>query len=141
MAGRVSPPSPPGSLFKGETPKRTKKKDMGRAPRAHDAQHLEDVRQCPCLKCGIDPAGEAAHIRMTRDGKPITGMGAKPDDKYALPLCHSDHMEQHRVGELAFWREVGIDPLKVAERLYAAPGVEAMRAMCFAAQAIAATEA
>jgi hypothetical protein len=31
-------------------------------------------------------------------------MGMKPDDSCALPLNPREHAEQHRIGELVFWR-------------------------------------
>jgi hypothetical protein len=63
-------------------------------------------------------------------------MGAKPHDKWALPLCRDCHREQHRIGERAFWSIVGINPLLLAERLYAARGdLARMRDIVFAARA------
>lgn len=137
-AGRVSPIAPAGSLLKG----------AGKtvAPRRHassriapprNAAHLALIRRLGCLSCDADPAGEAAHLRMARDGKPVTGIGIKPDDRYALPLCPACHTDgpgaQHKMGEVAFWRGLGIDALVVCQRLYAAsPDVEVMRAVVFA---------
>jgi hypothetical protein len=140
MSYRIAAPAAPGSLFKQPAPVRKKKLDMGRKPRERDEEHLEAIRQCPCLKCGIDPAGEAAHIRISSaaHGKPNAGIGNKPDDKFTLPLCHQDHMEQHALGESSFWADVGIPPLKMAESLYRlSPNTEAMRAACFVARTIA----
>lgn len=137
MASRVPTFAPIGSLFKQQPKPRAKLKSF-RKPREHDGEHLEAIRQCPCIKCGLDPAGEAAHVRMMAPDKPLPGMGAKPDDRWALPLCREDHMEQHRVGERQFWKDVGIDPLVMADRLYrVSPNIEAMRAMVMVAQAIA----
>jgi hypothetical protein len=137
MGSRVPNFAPVGSLLKQPAKPRAKVKGS-RKPREHDDGHLEAIRQCPCIVCGIDPAGEAAHIRMMALGKPLPGMGAKPDDRFVLPLCHQDHTEQHRIGERQFWKDVGIDPLVMAERLYrVSPNTEAMRAMVMVAQAIA----
>lgn len=138
MSTRIAAPAAPGSLFKQPRPERKKKLQMGRKPRQRDSSHLEAIRQCPCVKCGIDPAGEAAHVRITREGKPIAGIGNKPDDAWTTPLCHDHHMEQHSVGEISFWAEVGIDPLKLAAKLYAvSPNTEAMRAVCHLFMAVA----
>lgn len=49
---------------------------------------------------------EAAHVRLSNGG----GMGLKPSDYRAVPLCHHCHAWQHKVGERTFWAEVGIDP-------------------------------
>jgi hypothetical protein len=60
----------------------------------------------------------------------------KPHDKWALPLCQDCHREQHRIGERAFWSIVGIHPLFVCERLYAARGdLVKMRDVIFNARA------
>jgi hypothetical protein len=55
-----------------------------------------------------------AHVRTGTDG----GTGIKPGDRYAVPLCAACHAEQHRVGELAFWSTLRIDPVNVALRLW-----------------------
>lgn len=129
-ATRIAPADSPGSsLFKAPRavkPRRT----IGRNPRQSDAEHLEAIRQCPCLRCGQDPCGEAAHVRMGSHA----GMGRKPDDSATVPLCHGCHMDQHAVGELSFWDVVGIAPLTVAASLWRlSANIEAMRAACFVA--------
>ena len=77
-------------------------------------QHLAFVRQLPCVACGKAPPSEAAHLRTGTDG----GIGVKPGDRYAVPLCITCHAKQHRIGELSFWSALRIDPLSVALRLW-----------------------
>jgi hypothetical protein len=77
-------------------------------------QHLAFVRQLPCVACGKAAPSDAAHVRTGTDG----GVGRKPDDRYAVPLCTACHAKQHRVGELTFWSPLRIDPLSVALRLW-----------------------
>ena len=77
-------------------------------------QHLAFVRQLPCVACGKAAPSEAAHVRTGSDG----GVGMKPGDRYAVPLCTACHARQHRIGELTFWAALRIDPLNVAERLW-----------------------
>ena len=77
-------------------------------------QHLAFVRQLPCVTCGKAAPSEAAHVRAGTDG----GVGMKPSDRYAIPLCTACHAEQHRVGELTFWAALRVDPLNVAFRLW-----------------------
>jgi hypothetical protein len=77
--------------------------------------HLAFVRQLPCVACGKAAPSEAAHVRTGTDG----GVGVKPGDRYAVPLCASCHAKQHRIGELTFWSALRIDPLNVALRLWA----------------------
>jgi len=77
-------------------------------------QHLAFVRQLPCVACGKAAPSEAAHVRTGTDG----GVGVKPGDRYAVPLCTACHAKQHRIGELTFWSALRIDPLNVALRLW-----------------------
>ena len=78
------------------------------------AQHLAFVRQLPCVACGKAAPSDAAHVRTGTDG----GVGMKPGDRYAVPLCTACHEKQHRVGELTFWSALRFDPLNVALRLW-----------------------
>lgn len=133
MASRIANFSPPGSMFKvpaaiRET-QRVKRKDLGRNPRQEDPKHLALIRQCPCLACGHEPC-DAAHVRMASAmfGKKLPGAGAKPDDKWTVPLCREHHELQHKVGELTFWHHLDLSPLPIAQALYAVTGdLEAMR--------------
>ena len=77
-------------------------------------QHLPFVRQLPCVACGKAAPSEPAHVRTGTDG----GVGMKPGDRYAVPLCTACHAKQHRIGELTFWSALRIDPLSVASRLW-----------------------
>lgn len=119
---RLTPPDPPGALLKGLAAAHDRlrlRRSRGRAP-----TYLARIRLLPCLACGLEPCGVAAHVRMQSGahGK-HGGMQAKPEDKWAVPLCSGCHTEdlnsQHRVGEREFWARIGLNPLLVAERLYA----------------------
>ncbi len=97
------------------------------------AQHLAFVRLLTCVACGCRPllGIQAAHVRSGTDG----GIGMKPSDRYAVPLCTGCHGDQHRVGELSFWAELGIDPLDTALRLWTISGdVEAGERAIFRAR-------
>jgi hypothetical protein len=76
--------------------------------------HLAFVRQLSCVACGKAAPSEAAHVRTGAD----SGVGMKPSDRYAVPLCSGCHAKQHRIGELTFWSALRIDPLNVALRLW-----------------------
>lgn len=56
-------------------------------------------------------------------GKRPAGIGEKPSDRWAVPLCADCHLNapdaQHNVGEPAFWKRVGIDPFDLSAKLYA----------------------
>ena len=91
-------------------------------PRLRDPEYLTWLRwqRCAC-GCLRGPPCDAAHLRASslRHNKPITGIGRKPDDKWALPLWHWCHMEQHRHGdEEGWWRERGIDPFALCIETY-----------------------
>jgi hypothetical protein len=57
-------------------------------------------------------------------GKPMSGMGMKPDDKYAVPGCSWCHLDApdsiHKTGDEAkFWARYEIDPFELAAKYYA----------------------
>lgn len=106
-----------------------------------DPIFLSLVRQCPCIRCGMDPCGEAAHIRITSAAfNKKGGMSKKPADRWAISLCAGCHREErdalHRTGEYLFWQQLGINPLLVCEKLYKQRSdIVAMRAVIFEAMA------
>jgi hypothetical protein len=123
----------PGSLLKGAAPIAPSCQPIG------DADYLALVRQCPCIRCGLDAAGEAAHIRSASGahGK-ASGIGKKPAACWIIPLCGGCHREDrdalHKVGEPMFFYRVGVNPFLLAERLWAKRGdLVAMRAVIFVA--------
>jgi hypothetical protein len=129
---RIFSPSPPGTLLK-----RSGAADLPQQPRQQkdDVDYLALIRQLPCLHCGMEPCYEAAHVRLASAafGK-ASGLGKKPPDRWALPLCPDHHRLardcQHNQGEQMFWARLGINPLIVCGRLYAQRGdLVAMRAV------------
>ena len=105
-----------------------------RAQPDRDPEHLAMIRQLPCLKCGLEPCGEAAHVRRqsAAHGK-RGGLQRKPPDRFSVPLCGAchrlDHDALHQIGEDFFFHLLRIDGLRAAERLYACRGdLVAMRA-------------
>lgn len=126
---RIDNIAPIGSLLKH--PRAARK--PARSPRVRDEGYLALIRKLPCLSCGMVPS-EAAHVRQASSmhGKPVTGMGTKPDDRWTLPLCQEHHAEQHREGELSFWYRLNISPCILADELFrASPDIERMRAVVF----------
>jgi hypothetical protein len=85
------------------------------APRRYrNKDHLRFVIQQPCLLCGRKPS-DAHHIRFVQP----RALGRKPSDEYVVPLCRSHHRAVHRIGdEQAWWTQTGIDPIKVARKLW-----------------------
>lgn len=94
---------------------------MQRDPRQRDERYLDWIRQQPCCICGFDGGVEAAHLRVgsINDGKRYTGMGEKPSDKWALPLCTYHHRMQHSMREQEFWSRYGLDPFALALHYHA----------------------
>lgn len=121
-AGRMPNIAAYGSLLK--TPGQPRK--VGKiVKREKDESHLALIRQLPCIKCGKSPC-DAAHVRMASAVHGKAPGIVRPDDKWALPLCHEHHMEQHREGENEFWARLGLDPIALCLRLKAAGTVERM---------------
>lgn len=93
--------------------------------RVRNNAYLAWLRRQPCVARhmgGCDGPTEAAHIRTPSPerGKPLTGMGVKPSDRFATPLCRAHHAAQHARGnELAWWRSINRDPFATAEGLFA----------------------
>ena len=98
---------------------------MNRHPRQHDEKHLAFIRQLPCIVCQDNTSVESCHIRMSdgRIAKQNPGIGAKPDDKYTLPLCGKHHREQHSMNEHEFWFvKYRIDPILTSLAIYSVSG-------------------
>lgn len=98
---------------------------MQRHPRQHLEGHLKFIRTLPCVICGDDTSVEAAHVRYSDPtvAKVNSGVGAKPDDYYTVPLCGKHHRAQHAHGsERDWWKLMEIDPVKTALALYVNTG-------------------
>jgi hypothetical protein len=75
-------------------------KKQKRESRWRSQAHLKWIRGFHCAWPGCDRLPiEAAHIRIGSG----TGMGQKPDDWMAVPLCRECHSMQHTIGEGTFW--------------------------------------
>lgn len=136
---RIMAPAAPGSLLKRHGARPESEPRSIKCESYEDDAYLASVRALPCLYCGVEPCGEAAHIRYASAafGK-SSGLQKKPADRWALPLCRDDHLNarhaQHKQNEEAFWLALGINPLLICERLYAKRGdLVAMRAVVMVA--------
>jgi ERF superfamily len=85
------------------------------APRRYrNREHLRYVTQQACLLCGRKPS-DPHHLGFTQP----RALGRKVSDEFAVPLCRGHHRAVHRsCDERAWWRQAGIDPIKVARRLW-----------------------
>jgi hypothetical protein len=131
---RIVHPCPPGHLLKRAF---VQPRDARPLVTGRDLPYLALVRECPCLMCGLDPCGEAAHVRFSSAayGK-SSGMQKTPEDRWALPVdghCHREAKNaQHKRNEQEFWSSLGINALLTCTRLYAVRGdLVAMRAVVF----------
>jgi hypothetical protein len=85
------------------------------APRRYrNREHLRYVAQQACLVCGRKPS-DPHHLGFTQP----RALGRKVSDEFAVPLCRGHHRAVHRSrDERAWWRQTGIDPIKVARKLW-----------------------
>jgi hypothetical protein len=85
------------------------------APRRYrNKEHLRFVARQPCLLCARMPS-DAHHLRFVQP----RALGRKASDEFAVPLCRIHHRAAHRAGdERAWWKAAGIDPVKVARKLW-----------------------
>lgn len=131
---RIAAAVPPGSLLKRYSQPRAREEGAGR-----DAAYLAQIRQLPCVKCGVEPCGTAAHLRMNSGAyNKRQAMSRKPSGEWTTPLCNGCHTNdpdaQHRIGEQEFWHRLGVNPFLLCQRLYAQRGdLVAMRAVVMVA--------
>jgi ERF superfamily len=85
------------------------------APRRYrNREHLRYVAQQACLVCGRKPS-DPHHLRHLQP----RALGRKASDEFAVPLCRSHHRAVHRSSnERAWWQAAGVDPVKVARKLW-----------------------
>jgi hypothetical protein len=85
------------------------------APRRYrNREHLRSVAKHACLICGRKPS-DPHHLRYLQP----RALGRKASDEFAVPLCRVHHRAVHRArDERAWWQTAGIDPIKVARKLW-----------------------
>jgi hypothetical protein len=89
---------------------------LGAPRRYRNREHLRYVAQQACLLCGRKPS-DPHHLGFTQP----RALGRKVSDEFSVPLCRGHHRAVHRSrDERAWWRQAGIDPIKVARRLWKA---------------------
>jgi hypothetical protein len=82
--------------------------------RYRNKEHLRYVTSQPCLFCARKPS-DAHHLRFMQP----RALGRKVSDEFAVPLCRTHHRAAHRpANEQAWWKAIGIDPVKVAHKLW-----------------------
>ena len=82
--------------------------------RYRNKEHLRFVAQQACVVCGRNPS-DPHHLRFMQP----RALGCRVSDEFVAPLCRTHHREVHRAGdERGWWKEAGIDPIKVARKLW-----------------------
>ena len=82
--------------------------------RYRNKEHLRFVAQQACLVCGRKPS-DPHHLRFMQP----RALSWKVSDEFVAPLCRIHHRAVHRVGdERGWWKQVGIDPIKIARKLW-----------------------
>jgi hypothetical protein len=82
--------------------------------RYRNKEHLRYITSLPCLFCTRKPS-DAHHLRFTQP----RALGRKVSDEFAVPLCRTHHRAVHQArDEQAWWKSIGIDPVKVARKLW-----------------------
>ncbi|OSI77934.1 single-stranded DNA-binding protein [Bradyrhizobium canariense] len=88
-------------------------------PRKRSKDHRLFVRGQPCLVCQQTPC-DAHHLKFAQP----RALGRKVGDEFTVPLCRAHHEELHRHGnERAWWANLQIAPVPVAQELWAASPV------------------
>jgi DNA recombination protein Rad52 len=89
---------------------------FGKIQRHRDREHLKRVAAQPCLVCGRNPA-QAHHLTFAQP----RARSLKVSDEWTVPLCALHHRALHDHGnELTWWQTKGIEPIGIAQALWAA---------------------
>jgi hypothetical protein len=84
--------------------------------RIRSLEHLKHVRTFSCVACKAPGPSTAHHLTIAQP----KARGLKAGDQWSLPLCDRCHKELHARGdERAYWADIGIDPISLAESLWA----------------------
>nr|WP_249813118.1 ERF family protein [Bradyrhizobium sp. 156] len=88
-------------------------------PRKRSKNHRLFVRGQPCLVCEQSPS-DPHHLKFAQP----RSLGRKVSEEFIVPLCRTHHRDLHRHGnERAWWADMQIAPLPVAQDLWAASPV------------------
>jgi hypothetical protein len=99
-----------------------KKPDLQPVPKTRPAKrssYLAWLHTLPCVVTGRNDI-QAAHVSFqnTWHGHYGRARGTKAPDRFALPLCVSEHARQHSMNEAEYWRQIEINPHELANTLF-----------------------
>jgi hypothetical protein len=84
--------------------------------RRRSKAHLAFVASQSCLVCRLSPC-DAHHLKFAQP----RALGRKVSDEFTVPLCRDHHRDLHLFGnEVAWWTNLKIAPLEVAQNLWTA---------------------
>lgn len=122
MASQIKHPKAGLANFRPPLRERTKVKPSAQQRReGNSKKYLACIRKLPCVCCfRLDRPSDPHHLLSAGE----RAFGQRATDKLAVPLCRTHHDEIHQKhltrGERAFFAQFGIDPLELANALYAA---------------------
>lgn len=97
---------------------KTRSRPKQRRPRRMvDKAHIAYVASLPCCVSGCGRTSTVHHLRCLGSD---ACAGRRSSDLFAVPLCPEHHQGDtgvHKLGEAAFWKSHGIDPLMLAVKL------------------------
>ena len=83
--------------------------------------HLSQIRQLPCARCGSFPPSDPHHLKSLVE----RGMAMRSSDRWTVPLCRGCHDDVERVGtkrEISWFGDFGVDPHDLAAGLWNVSG-------------------
>jgi ERF superfamily len=87
---------------------------VGAPRRYRNKDHLRFVAGQACLICARKPS-DPHHLRFMQP----RALGRKVSDEFTVPLCRVHHRAvHHSSNEPAWWKGTGIDPIKIARKLW-----------------------
>jgi ERF superfamily len=93
--------------------------------RYRNKEHRNFVCSQPCLVCGRTPS-DAHHVGFAQP----RAFGLKVSDEFTVPLCRAHHRALHRAGQEAeWWKEIGVDPITAARKLWKEMRLNYLRAL------------
>ena len=86
---------------------------VGAPRRYRNKAHLRFVAGQACLICARKPS-DPHHLRFMQP----RALGRKVSDEFTVPLCRVITVRFIARNERAWWKEAGIDPIKIARKLW-----------------------
>lgn len=89
------------------------KMSLEKLKRYQNKNHIELIRDLPCMVCGSSPPSDPHHWKSR-------GSGGSDHLNNLVSLCHNDHVLFHSIGAKSFWDKYG-DLIRKARRTHKLP--------------------